>query len=482
MAVGRRPASRVIETYESDQYHYDQDRSLRHATMPPAEPHIARYSLTDGTITHLRTESATSDGGQYDEISQAVDQLLNNHSSVAGLQRVDGRPTSRGDQQALEHSKHRSSSSGATYVDHNEYYHGDGGEYELLKGNEDYYGVEDISYDQNHAYRGEAPHPEQPSSADYQAYQPGQLLPTINTGEPLQWEDYGQPLPSNFAQDPFVDAAAPLAMHEHVYIPPDYAQSHSRPPSRTGTALSYYPRFDLPPSEVPYQSHEPIEVGIPHAGADTFVDHFQHDTEAYASGKHSRASFHPHRSRSPTPAADDEDYHVVGSDSYAGHPPYPEPENTHAMDLGESRMMQDAGPHHLYPHEQEIHFMDDAEKIAAASMHISKPNTPAEETRHFGPAPTGRVLRRHKTKKRVQLTNGNLVVDIDVPPKLVLPRHEPEMLKTRYTAVTCDPDEFEAKGFFLRQNENRRRTELFIVITMYNVGGINFLQSRPCTF
>jgi chitin synthase len=95
---------------------------------------------------------------------------------------------------------------------------------------------------------------------------------------------------------------------------------------------------------------------------------------------------------------------------------------------------------------------------------------PEEKTRHFGPAPTGRVLRRHKTKRRVQLTNGNLVVDLDVPPKLVLPRRgEPETMKTRYTAVTCDPDDFEKKGFFLRQNESGRRTELFIVITMYNV-------------
>jgi len=34
------------------------------------------------------------------------------------------------------------------------------------------------------------------------------------------------------------------------------------------------------------------------------------------------------------------------------------------------------------------------------------------------------------------------------------------------TAVTCDPDDFEKKGFFLRQNESGRRTELFIVITM----------------
>ena len=73
----------------------------------------------------------------------------------------------------------------------------------------------------------------------------------------------------------------------------------------------------------------------------------------------------------------------------------------------------------------------------------------------------------------MQLTNGNLVLELSVPPKLVLPRKgDPEMLKTRYTAVTCDPDEFEKKGFFLRQNEMKRTTELFIVITMYNVSAV----------
>jgi len=97
------------------------------------------------------------------------------------------------------------------------------------------------------------------------------------------------------------------------------------------------------------------------------------------------------------------------------------------------------------------------------------PGTPVE-TRHFGPAPIGRVARRHKTTKHVPLTNGNLVLDLPVPPKLVLPRvGHPEVMKTRYTAVTCDPDDFERKGHFLRQNQNNRRTELFICITMYNV-------------
>jgi len=107
--------------------------------------------------------------------------------------------------------------------------------------------------------------------------------------------------------------------------------------------------------------------------------------------------------------------------------------------------------------------------LGAEVIKIEKPGE-GDETRHFGPAPVGRVARRNKTTKRVPLTNGNLVLDLPVPPKLVLPRAgHPEVMKTRYTAVTCDPDDFEKNGHFLRQNQTNRRTELFICITMYNV-------------
>lgn len=125
----------------------------------------------------------------------------------------------------------------------------------------------------------------------------------------------------------------------------------------------------------------------------------------------------------------------------------------------------------------------DSEKMSLTSTTSSTldgcPTSP-QTTRHFGPAPAGRVHRRNqmmKFKKAVRLTNGNLVVDLDCPPKLikVLPTlsmrnsERGEMTRTRYTAVTGDPDDFAKQGFFLRQNEIGRTTELFVVITMYNV-------------
>ncbi|QRV79426.1 chitin synthase [Ceratobasidium sp. AG-Ba] len=100
------------------------------------------------------------------------------------------------------------------------------------------------------------------------------------------------------------------------------------------------------------------------------------------------------------------------------------------------------------------------------------------ETQHFGPAPEGRMERRNKTKKRVALTEGNLVINLPIPERLVLPkRGSEEMMFTRYTAVTCDPDDFEANHFSLRQNLYGRSTELFIAITMYNEDEILFCRT-----
>lgn len=42
----------------------------------------------------------------------------------------------------------------------------------------------------------------------------------------------------------------------------------------------------------------------------------------------------------------------------------------------------------------------------------------------------------------------------------------------RYTAATCDPKDFASQGYTLRQQLLERDTELFIVLTMYNVSYI----------
>ncbi|KAG0228774.1 Chitin synthase, class 1 [Mortierella sp. GBA43] len=82
-----------------------------------------------------------------------------------------------------------------------------------------------------------------------------------------------------------------------------------------------------------------------------------------------------------------------------------------------------------------------------------------------------RQERRYKTKKVVKLTNDNLVLECPVPPHYLEKQskqkgHEWEFM--RYSAVTCDPDQFKAENYTLRPAMWNRETELFIVVTMYN--------------
>ncbi|KAI0329711.1 hypothetical protein GY45DRAFT_1435241 [Cubamyces sp. BRFM 1775] len=324
-------------------------------------------------------------------------------------------------------------------------------------------------------------------------------LPTINSGEPLDWNGmYQAP-----EEDPFADSQAPVYYHQPIPTQPPHqppalvAQNTSQStyydphpayhtpermswaaPSRPVSAYSAVTSVASNPTGWIYGGQERPASGM--YPSDTTIDHFRHDTEAYASGAFSRPSYRPPRSRSPTPAVDDEDYQIGGDGSvhYTGYTPSPQRRPLSQVSTNEQSGQDITYQSPLFSRTRAQSEPVDAEKASLTnSASLTEPETPVT-TRHFGPAPTGRVLRRHKTKKRVQLTNGNLVLDLTVPPKLVLPRKgEPETMKTRYTAVTCDPDDFEKKGFFLRQNEMRRTTELFIVITMYNEDEILFCRT-----
>ena len=108
------------------------------------------------------------------------------------------------------------------------------------------------------------------------------------------------------------------------------------------------------------------------------------------------------------------------------------------------------------------------------------PGTP--DTRHYGPAPPAQRRRFHTTKK-VKLTSGNLVLDCPVPSKFLAGlkyKEGEEFTHMRYTAATCDPNDFAAENYTLRPllvEDQPRETELFIVMTMYNVsnGGGDFV-------
>lgn len=109
-------------------------------------------------------------------------------------------------------------------------------------------------------------------------------------------------------------------------------------------------------------------------------------------------------------------------------------------------------------------------------LHEDEPNAI-----HYGRIPQ-RQPRRYKTVKRVELYHGNLVLDCQVPSKLldmVPNKTDREMTHVRYTAATCDPNDFKKDQYQLRQvlYEPPRRTELFVVMTMYNEDEVLFTRT-----
>ncbi|KAK0208700.1 chitin synthase [Desarmillaria ectypa] len=89
-----------------------------------------------------------------------------------------------------------------------------------------------------------------------------------------------------------------------------------------------------------------------------------------------------------------------------------------------------------------------------------------------------KMLKR-RSVRQVELFQGNLVLDMDVPTRLVPSgkEHEEEMTKMRYTAATCDPDDFMKSRYSLRPYLYGRHTELFIVMTMYNEDEVLFVKT-----
>ncbi|KAF9913231.1 Chitin synthase, class 1 [Lobosporangium transversale] len=104
---------------------------------------------------------------------------------------------------------------------------------------------------------------------------------------------------------------------------------------------------------------------------------------------------------------------------------------------------------------------------------------PHQSTIRYGEVPE-RQERRYKTKKNVQLTDGNLILDCPVPTHYLQHQRQQkgeEWEFMRYSAVTCDPNEFKNENYTLRPAMWNRETELFIVVTMYNEDANLFAQT-----
>lgn len=101
-----------------------------------------------------------------------------------------------------------------------------------------------------------------------------------------------------------------------------------------------------------------------------------------------------------------------------------------------------------------------------------------------------RMLRR-RTVKKIALTNGNLVLDVPVPGSICRGNQSDEFRTMRYTAATCDPNNWGNDRFALRSFLSKRQTELAVCMTCYNedeellfrtlgatIRNIGYLQSR----
>jgi chitin synthase len=102
---------------------------------------------------------------------------------------------------------------------------------------------------------------------------------------------------------------------------------------------------------------------------------------------------------------------------------------------------------------------------------LSPPHTGWGGTSHWHQMKNQLMERR--VVKQIPLSNGNLIMDVPVPKGVVptgqgLGFGQDEVNKLRYTAATCDPDDFMRNKFTLRPYLYGRKTELFIVMTMYN--------------
>ncbi|KAJ3025214.1 Chitin synthase, class 1, partial [Rhizophlyctis rosea] len=148
---------------------------------------------------------------------------------------------------------------------------------------------------------------------------------------------------------------------------------------------------------------------------------------------------------------------------YAGGPYYP----------------QTPQPYHPYPPHPAANFVNPYDNYDGYNPYVPPPPPVIGNAarRRVG----GGTIFRHKTTKTVELTReGNFVVDIPVPEKVIHQgkiRDGMEFSHLRYSAVCGDPNDFMKRGYTLRPALLNRHTELFVVMTMYNEDEVLFART-----
>lgn len=166
------------------------------------------------------------------------------------------------------------------------------------------------------------------------------------------------------------------------------------------------------------------------------------------------------------------DVHYDGS-AIVDYPP-PATENWDSKSYNSSYAGSQA---HLDPYGQ------NAPPMPMQQMQGNYPPSPRPGMYHAGSSAGYSVARekmlRRRSVRQVELFQGNLVLDMPVPAHIVPGDKKglEEMTTMRYTAATCDPDDFMASRYSLRPYLYGRHTELFIVMTMYNEDEVLFVKT-----
>ncbi|KAI9254674.1 chitin synthase 1 [Sporodiniella umbellata] len=138
-----------------------------------------------------------------------------------------------------------------------------------------------------------------------------------------------------------------------------------------------------------------------------------------------------------------------------------------------------SAPNHQPIVEQETNYARNQQTLSSLKSQKKKKKQPLDRTESYLDAPKTSGTQRRATR-RVPLTNNHLVLDCPIPDRLLGAlngsEHE-EFCQLRYTAATCEPDDFQSQGFTLRPKLYHRETELFIVMTMYNEDEILFTRT-----
>lgn len=259
------------------------------------------------------------------------------------------------------------------------------------------------------------------------------------------------------SRSPSILDQAPTMASPSMTDPPSYLPFIPRRPSPSRTYSPSRTSSDLsrpPPSNIPY---EPADInGSPRPGT--------------PSSKYGGSTVRP---LPPAPL-------------FAG----PRSTGRSSTDIGETTTIaiDEEGDDVFGPGAADPHPKLKSHKSFQSHSSTSDEFDPKDEPNRYGPAPTGRQERRRgarqaqMAKKEVRLINGELILECKIPTILhsFLPRRdEVEFTHMRYTAVTCDPDDFVPRGYKLRQNigSTTRDTELFICITMYNENEIDFTRT-----